>query len=223
MIDCSIMLESASDSRYRTLRGIKNRFGAVNELGVFAMVNAGLKEVKNPSAIFLNRSQESAPGTLVTLVWEGTRPLLIELQALVDSSSLGNPRRISVGLDTNRPVMLLAVLNRHAGIFTGDQDVFLNMVGGIRVNETAPDLATLLAIQSSLRDKPLPRQMVAFGEVGLSGEIRPVPNGLERYKEAVKHGFNQIVMPTANAPKKADAGISVIAVDTLQQAMDAIS
>lgn len=221
MIDCSIMLDSTGDSRFRTLRGIKNRFGAVNELGVFAMLDTGLKEVKNPSSIFLNRSEKPSSGTLVTIVWEGTRPLLVELQALVDDSSLGNPRRVAVGYDQNRLAMLLAVLNRHGGIFTGDQDVFLNLVGGIRVSETSADLATLLAIYSSLRNKPLPADLVVFGEVGLSGEIRPVPNGQERLREAVKHGFKRIILPKANAPKELPSEVNVMRIETLQQALQA--
>jgi len=221
MIDCSVMLDSSGDSRFRTLRGIKNRFGAINELGVFAMLDTGLKEVKNPSSIFLNRSEKPSSGTLVTIVWEGTRPLLVELQALVDDSQGGNPRRVSVGYDGNRLAMLLAVLHRHGGIFTGDQDVFLNLVGGIRVSETAADLATLLTIYSSLRNRPLPLDLVAFGEVGLSGEIRPVPNGQERMKEAIKHGFKRIIMPKANAIAKQSSAVEIIAVETLDQALQA--
>jgi DNA repair protein RadA/Sms len=221
MIDCSIMLESSGDSRFRTLRGIKNRFGAVNELGVFAMLDTGMKEVKNPSSIFLNRGDTPSPGTLVTVIWEGTRPLLVELQALVDDSALGNPRRVAVGYDGNRLAMLLAVLNRHGGIFTGDQDVFLNIVGGVRVSETAADLATLLAIVSSLRNRPIPHDVAVFGEVGLSGEIRPVPNGQERCREASKHGFKRIILPRANAPKAAISGVTVVAIETLQQALEA--
>ena len=221
MIYCSIMLESSGDSRFRTLRGIKNRFGAVNELGVFAMLDTGMKEVKNPSSIFLNRGDTPSPGTLVTVIWEGTRPLLVELQALVDDSALGNPRRVAVGYDGNRLAMLLAVLNRHGGIFTGDQDVFLNIVGGVRVSETAADLATLLAIVSSLRNRPIPHDVAVFGEVGLSGEIRPVPNGQERCREASKHGFKRIILPRANAPKAAISGVTVVAIETLQQALEA--
>ncbi len=221
MIDCSIMLESSGDSRFRTLRGIKNRFGAVNELGVFAMLDTGMKEVKNPSSIFLNRSEKPAPGTLVTVIWEGTRPLLVELQALVDDSALGNPRRVAVGYDGNRLAMLLAVLNRHGGIFTGDQDVFLNLVGGVRVSETSADLATLLAIYSSLRNQPIPHEVAVFGEVGLSGEIRPVPNGQERCREAAKHGFKRIILPKSNMPKEPIRGVTVVGIDTLQQALQA--
>ena len=184
MIDCSIMLEGSADSRFRTLRGQKNRFGAVNELGVFAMTGQGMKEVKNPSAIFLSRENEAAAGSLVMVVWEGTRPLLVEIQALVDDSQLSNPRRVAVGLDQNRLSMLLAVLHRHAGLQVGDQDVFVNVVGGVKVVETSADLALLLAIVSSFRDRVLPRDLVVFGEVGLAGEIRPVPSGQERIQEA---------------------------------------
>ncbi len=221
MIDASVMLESSGDSRFRTLRAIKNRFGAVNELGVFAMLDVGLKEVKNPSSIFLNKSSEPSPGSVVTVVWEGTRPLLIELQALVDGTSMGHPRRIAVGLDTNRLSMILAILNRHGGVFTGDQDVFLNVVGGVRVTETSADLATLLAVVSSLRDKPLPKDWVVFGELGLNGELRPVPNGLERITEAAKHGFRKAIVPKANAPKKPIEGMTVIGANRLDDVFSA--
>ena len=221
MIDASVMLESSGDSRFRTLRAIKNRFGAVNELGVFAMLDVGLKEVKNPSSIFLNKSSEPSPGSVVTVVWEGTRPLLIELQALVDGTSMGHPRRIAVGLDTNRLSMILAILNRHGGVFTGDQDVFLNVVGGVRVTETSADLATLLAVVSSLRDKPLPKDWVVFGELGLNGELRPVPNGLERITEAAKHGFRKAIIPKANAPKKSIEGMTVIGANRLDEVFSA--
>jgi DNA repair protein RadA/Sms len=223
MIDASVMLESSADSRFRTLRAIKNRFGAVNELGVFAMLDVGLKEVKNPSSIFLNKGSEPSPGSVVTVVWEGTRPLLIELQALGDGTSMGHPRRIAVGLDTNRLSMILAILNRHGGVFTGDQDVFLNVVGGVRVTETSADLATLLAVVSSLRDKPLPRDWVVFGELGLNGELRPVPNGLERVTEAAKHGFRKAIIPKANMPKKAIEGMEVIGANRLDEVFSAWS
>src|SRR5690606_6093930 len=199
-ICCSWVLAGAADARYRTLRGLKNRFGAVNELGVFGMTEQGLKEVKNPSAIFLNRAEEISSGSLVTVVWEGTRPLLVELQALVDQSHLGNPRRVCVGLEQNRLAMLLAVLHRHGGVQVGDQDVFANVVGGVKVTETGADLALLLAIVSSFRDRPLPRDMVVFGEVGLSGEIRPVLQGQERLQEVAKHGFRKAIVPRSNAP-----------------------
>ena len=220
MIDCSLMLEGSADARFRTLRGLKNRFGAVNELGVFAMTGEGLKEVKNPSAIILNRADDIAPGSLVTVVWEGTRPLLVELQALVDASHFGNPRRVCVGLEANRLAMLLAVLHRHGGIQVGDQDVFANVVGGVKVAETAADLALVLAIVSSFRDRPLGRDLVVFGEIGLSGEIRPVPQGQERLYEAVKHGFKRAIIPKANTPRKLPDGVEVIAVSTLAEALE---
>lgn len=222
MIDCSIMLEGAADSRFRTLRGIKNRFGAVNELGVFAMLETGLKEIKNPSAIFLSRAEELAAGSLVMVVWEGTRPLLVEIQALVDESQFGQPRRVTVGLDQNRLSMLLAVLHRHGGLHTGDQDVFVNVVGGVKVLETSADLALLLAVVSSFRDRELPHDLIAFGEVGLSGEIRPVPSGQERLQEAVKHGFKRAIVPKGNAPKMAIPGMEVIAVGKLSEALEAL-
>lgn len=222
MIDTSILLDSSSDSRFRTLRGTKNRFGAVNELGIFAMTGQGMVEVKNPSAIFLNRSEEQAAGSLVMVVWEGTRPLLVEIQALVDDSSLGNPRRVAVGLDQNRLGMLLAVLHRHGGIHVGDQDVFVNVVGGVKVSETAADLALLLSVVSSFRDKILPRDLIVFGEVGLSGEVRPVPSGQERLREAAKHGFTKAIVPAANMPKEKIAGMEVIGVKKLSQALDQI-
>ena len=221
-IDCSMMLEGDNDSRYRTLRGHKNRFGPVNELGVFAMTEQGLKEVTNPSAIFLQRAEDVASGSVVMVVWEGTRPLLVEIQALVDDSSLGNPRRVAVGLDQNRLNMLLAVLHRHAGLMVGDQDVFVNVVGGIKITETSADLALLLAIVSSFRDQPLSPTLMVFGEVGLSGEIRPVPSGQERLREAAKHGFKKAIVPKANVPRQAIEGMEVIAVKTLAEAVEAI-
>jgi len=220
MIDCSLMLEGSSDARYRTLRGLKNRFGAVNELGVFGMTEQGLKEVKNPSAIFLNRAEEISSGSLVTVVWEGTRPLLVELQALVDQSHLGNPRRVCVGLEQNRLAMLLAVLHRHGGIQVGDQDVFANVVGGVKVTETGADLALLLAIISSFRDRPLPKDLVVFGEVGLSGEIRPVQQGQDRLQEAAKHGFRKAIVARSNAPRQPIQGMEVVAVATLAEALE---
>jgi DNA repair protein RadA/Sms len=221
MIDCFLMLDG-DDNRYRTLRGHKNRFGAVNELGIFAMTEHGLKEVKNPSAIFLARTEEISPGSLVTVLWEGTRPLLVEIQALVDSSQLGNPRRIAVGLDHNRMAMLLAVLHRHGGLFMADQDVFVNVVGGVKVTETSADLTLLLAIVSSFKDRVLPRELVVFGEVGLAGEIRPVPSGQERLQEAAKHGFTRAIVPKANAPRQPIAGMQVVAVSKLSEALDAL-
>jgi DNA repair protein RadA/Sms len=222
MIDCFILLEGGDDNRYRVLRGQKNRFGAINELGVFAMTELGLKEVKNPSAIFLSRSVEEVPGSLVMVLWEGTRPLLVEIQALVDSSPMGNPRRVAVGLEQNRLAMLLAILHRHGGLYMADQDVFVNVVGGVKVSETSADLSLLLAIVSSFKDKPLPRDLVAFGEVGLAGEIRPVPGGQERLQEAVKHGFTRAIVPQANVPKKAISGIEIAGVSKISQALDAI-
>jgi len=222
MIDCSILLEGGHDSRFRTLRGSKNRFGAVNELGVFAMTEQGLKEVSNPSAIFLQRGEEQSSGSVVMVVWEGTRPLLVEIQALVDDSHMGNPRRVAVGLDQNRLNMLLAVLHRHGGILMGDQDVFANVVGGVRVMETAADLAVLLSVVSSFRGQPLARELIIFGEVGLSGEIRPVPSGQERLREAAKHGFKKAIVPIANKPAARVEGMEVIGVKNLQDALTAI-
>ena len=220
MIDCSIMLEGSGDSRYRVLRGIKNRFGAINELGVFAMLERGLKEVKNPSSIFLSRGDEPAAGSVVMVIWEGTRPLLVEIQALVDDSHFGHPKRVAVGLDQNRLNLLLAALHRHGGIHLGDQDVYINVVGGVKVNETGADLALLLAALSSFRNQPLEQGLIVFGEVGLSGEIRPVPSGQERIKEAAKHGFTRAIVPKANVPKQPVAGMEVIGVDKLQEAIE---
>lgn len=222
IIDCSLMLESTDDSRFRTLRSQKNRFGAVNELGVFAMTEEGLKEVKNPSAIFLSRAEEVGAGSVVMVVWEGTRPLLVEIQALVDESHINNPRRVAVGLDHNRLAMLLAVLHRHGGLLMADQDVFVNVVGGVKVQETSADLALLLATISSFRSRPLPKDVVVFGEVGLSGEIRPVPFGQERIKEAVKHGFKKAIVPAGNAPREKITDMEVIAVKKLADAISAI-
>ncbi|MBU2923189.1 DNA repair protein RadA [Colwellia sp. 1_MG-2023] len=221
-IDCSIMLEGSTDSRYRTLRGNKNRFGAVNELGVFAMTGEGLKEVKNPSAIFLSRTEEQTAGSVVMVLWEGTRPLLVEIQALVDHSALGNPRRVAVGADQNRLSMLLAILHRHGGLQLNDQDVFVNVVGGIKVTETSIDLALILALVSSFKDNALPQDLVIFGEVGLSGEIRPVPSGQERINEAAKHGFKRAIVPFNNMPKQAIKGMEVIGVKKLSEALEVI-
>lgn len=222
-IDCSIMLDGDADSRFRTLRSHKNRFGAVNELGVFAMTEQGLKEVSNPSAIFLSRGDELTPGSSVMVVWEGTRPLLVEIQALVDHSMLANPRRVSVGLEQNRLAILLAVLHRHGGLQMADQDVFVNVVGGVKVNETSADLALMLAIVSSLRDRPLPGDLVVFGEVGLAGEIRPVPSGQERIAEAAKHGFRRAIVPYANAPKKAPDNMQIFGVKKLADALNILA
>ncbi|QDW65966.1 DNA repair protein RadA [Luteimonas granuli] len=221
MVDAVLYFEGDSGSRFRVLRAFKNRFGAVNELGVFAMGDKGLKEVPNPSAIFLSGATRQ-PGSCVMVTREGTRPLLVEVQALVDSSPLSNPRRVAVGMEQNRLAMLLAVLHRHGGIAVGDQDVFVNVVGGIRVQETAADLPVLLAVLSSLQDRPLADKTIAFGEVGLSGEIRPVPNGEERLKEAATHGFVRAIVPKANAPKSGMyKGLEVVAVERLADAIDA--
>ncbi|BDQ67216.1 DNA repair protein RadA [Shewanella xiamenensis] len=221
-IDCSVMFEGDSDSRYRTLRSHKNRFGAINELGVFAMTERGLKEVANPSAIFLSRGEEESSGSLVMVVWEGTRPLLVELQVLVDNSAMSNPRRVAVGMDANRLAMLLAVMHRHGGLQMSDQDVFVNVVGGVKVTETSADLTLLLAMVSSFRGDILPSDLVVFGEVGLSGEIRPVPNGQERLVEAAKHGFKRAIVPRANVPKKPPVGMEVVGVSKLSEALEAI-
>lgn len=222
MVDAVLYFEGEAGSRFRILRAFKNRFGAVNELGVFAMGDKGLREVPNPSAIFLSAHTQPTAGSAVMVTREGTRPLLVEVQALVDQSSLGNPRRVALGLEQNRLAMLLAVLHRHGGAAVYDQDVFVNIVGGIRVQETAADLPVLLAVLSSFRDRPLPEQTVAFGEVGLSGEIRPVPNGEERLKEAATHGFKRAIVPKANAPKKARMGeMEIVAVDRLGEAIEA--
>ena len=223
MVDAVLYFEGESGSRFRVLRAFKNRFGAVNELGVFAMGEQGLKEVPNPSAIFLSGGSLQQPGSCVTVTREGTRPLLVEVQALVDSSPLSNPRRVAVGLEGNRLAMLLAVLHRHAGVATSDQDVFVNVVGGIRLQETAADLPVLLAVLSSLRDNPLPEKTIAFGEVGLSGEIRPVPNGEDRLKEAATHGFKRAIVPRANAPKAGRIkDMQIVAVERLIDAIDSL-
>ncbi|KIQ26687.1 DNA repair protein RadA [Xanthomonas campestris] len=222
MVDAVLYFEGESGSRFRLLRAFKNRFGAVNELGVFAMGEKGLKEVSNPSAIFLSGGSTHQPGSCVMVTREGTRPLMVEVQALVDASPLSNPRRVAVGLEQNRLAMLLAVLHRHGGIVVGDQDVFVNVVGGIRVQETAADLPVLLAVLSSLRDRPLAEKTIAFGEVGLSGEIRPVPNGEDRLKEAATHGFKRAIVPKANAPKASSIkGMEIVAVERLSQALEA--
>jgi len=223
MVDAVLYFEGDAGSRFRVLRAFKNRFGAVNELGVFAMGDKGLREVPNPSAIFLSGSSAPQPGSCVMVTREGTRPLLVEVQALVDSSPLSNPRRVAVGVEQNRMAMLLAVLHRHGGIGVADQDVFVNVVGGIRVQETAADLPVLLAVLSSLRDSPLAEKTVAFGEVGLSGEIRPVPNGEERLREAATHGFRRAIVPKGNAPKIGSyKGMEVVAVERLAEALEAV-
>mgnify|MGYP000934087236 FL=1 len=219
VIDCSLLLEGEADSRFRTLRSHKNRFGAVNELGVFGMTEQGLREVKNPSAIFLSRGDEQTPGSSVMVLWEGTRPLLVEIQALVDHSMLANPRRVAVGLEQNRLALLLAVLHRHGGLQMSDQDVFVNVVGGVKVGETGADLALLLALISSFRNRPLPQDLVVFGEVGLAGEIRPVTSGQERISEAAKHGFKRAIVPFANKPKSAVENMEVFTVKKLSDAL----
>ncbi len=221
MVDTVLYFEGDPGSKYRVLRAIKNRFGAVNELGVFAMTEDGLKEVTNPSAIFLSRHQQPVPGSVTLVTREGTRPLLVELQALVDDSHTPNPRRVSLGLEQNRLAMLLAVLHRHGSIATYNQDVFINVAGGVRVTETAADLAVVLAILSSLKNDPLPNDLVVFGEIGLSGEIRPVPAGEERLKEAVKHGFTRAIIPKANAPKRKISGMTIVPAARLLDALSA--
>lgn len=219
MVDTVLYFEGEQGSRFRVVRAVKNRFGAVNELGIFAMTDRGLKEVTNPSAIFLSRYQEPTPGSVVMASWEGSRPMLVEVQALVDQSHLANPRRLAVGLDQNRMAMLLAVLNRHGGIATYDQDVFVNVVGGVRVLEPGADLAVVFAALSSLKNRPLPADLIVFGEVGLAGEIRPVQNGLERLNEAAKHGFKRAIVPRQNAPKQAISNLEVVPVQTLSEAL----
>lgn len=222
MVDCVLYFEGDRSSRFRVIRAIKNRFGAVNELGVFAMTDKGLREINNPSALFLSHMQHSTPGSIVMATWEGSRPLLVEMQALVDTSYLGNPRRVCVGLEQNRLSMLLAVLNKHAHVATHDQDVFVNVVGGMRVTETGGDVPLLLSVLSSLKNKVLPRDLMAFGEVGLAGEIRPVQGGQERIHEALKHGFKTAIVPKANAPKKVMKGIDVIGVEHFDGVMSAV-
>jgi DNA repair protein RadA/Sms len=222
IVDTVVFMEGQEDSRYRLLRSVKNRFGSVNELGVFGMTEQGLKAIKNPSAIFLSKPHGEVSGSAVTVLWEGTRPLLIEIQALVDDSHSPQPRRVTVGLDHNRLAMLLAVLNRHGGIFTSDQDVFVNVVSGVRITETSADLAVLLAVVSSLKNKPVPQDVLIFGEVGLSGEIRPVPSGQERIREAVKHGFNHAIVPFGNAPKGTLKGVKITSAKTLSEAIEAL-
>ena len=222
IVDTVLYFEGDTHSAYRLVRAVKNRFGAVNELGVFAMTERGLRGVANPSALFLSQHEQVVPGSCVLVTQEGTRPLLVEIQALVDTANVPNPRRLAVGLEQNRLAMLLAVLHRHAGIACFDQDVFLNAVGGVKITEPAADLAVLLAIHSSMRNKPLPRGLVVFGEIGLAGEIRPTPRGQERLKEAAKLGFSIAVIPKSNAPKQAIDGLEVIAVERIEQAIDRV-
>ncbi len=232
MVDTVLYFEGDSGSRFRIIRAIKNRFGAVNEIGIFAMTDKGLKEVSNPSAIFLSRHEESVAGSVIMVTREGSRPMLVEVQALVDECHGSNPRRVSLGLEQNRLNMLLAVLHRHSGVAMYNQDVYVNVVGGVRITETGADLAVLLAALSSLRDKALSNNMIVFGEVGLAGEIRPVPNGLERLREAEKHGFKVAIIPKANCPNtdksvaksnsKLLKNIKVIGVSRLNEAIEAL-
>ncbi|MGE5467239.1 MAG: DNA repair protein RadA [Ignavibacteria bacterium] len=220
IVDTVLYFEGDTHSSFRLIRAFKNRYGAVNELGVFAMTEKGLRGVSNPSALFLSQHAQEVSGSCVLVTQEGTRPLLVEIQALVDAAHTPSPRRLTVGLEATRLAMLLAVLHRHAGIVCFDQDVFVNAVGGVRIQEPAADLAVLLAIVSSLRSRPLPGKMVAFGEVGLAGEIRPAPRGQERLKEAAKLGFTQALVPKANAPKQPIDGIEVIALERVEQAVE---
>ena len=220
IVDTVLYFEGDTHSSFRLVRAFKNRFGAVNELGVFAMTDKGLREVSNPSALFLSQHGREVPGSCVVVTQEGTRPLLVEVQALVDEAHAPNPRRLTVGLEQNRLAMLLAVLHRHAGIACFDQDVFVNAVGGVKITEPAVDLAVLLAIVSSLRNRPLPEKLVVFGEIGLAGEVRPVQRGQERLKEAAKLGFTRAVVPKANRSKQAITGIEIIAVDRVDQAVE---
>jgi len=221
IVDTVLYFEGDTHSSHRLVRAFKNRFGAVNELGVFAMTDRGLRGVSNPSALFLSQHDRQVAGSCVLVTQEGTRPLLVEVQALVDTAHVSNPRRLAVGLEQSRLAMLLAVLHRHAGVACFDQDVFINAVGGVRIGEPAADLAVILAIVSSLRNRPLPRGFAAFGEVGLAGEIRPAPRGQERLREAVKLGFSRVLIPKANAPKRPIEGLETLALDRLDAALDA--
>jgi len=222
IVDSVLYFEGDQNSSFRLIRAFKNRFGAVNELGVFAMTEKGLREVSNPSALFLSHHESPVPGSCITVTQEGTRPLLVEIQALVDTAHAPNPKRLCVGLEQNRLAMLLAVLHRHAGVACFDQDVFINAVGGVKISEPAVDLAVLLAIVSSLKNKPLANKLIVFGEVGLAGEVRPVQRGQERLKEAAKLGFTHAIIPKANAPKGGVAGLHIDAVDRLEQAIDVL-
>jgi len=222
MVDAVLYFEGDKGERFRMVRAVKNRFGAVNELGVFAMTDRGLREIDNPSAIFLSQRASETPGSAILVTREGTRPLLVEIQALADDSSLSNPRRVTVGLDQNRLAMLVAVLQRHCGRTLGDQDLFVNAVGGVRLSETGADLAVATALVSSQLGRPVPAEMVLFGEVGLAGEVRPVQNGPERLAEAAKHGFTRAVVPHENAPKKGIPGLSITRVKRLEEALDAV-
>jgi DNA repair protein RadA/Sms len=223
MVDAVLYFESDGGNRYRVIRAVKNRFGAVNELGMFAMTGKGLREVKNPSAIFLTGHSQPVSGSVITVVREGTRPILLEVQALVDQSHLNNPRRVALGLEHNRLAMMLAVLHRHGGIALADHDVFINVVGGMRVTETSADMPMLLALFSSFRDQPVAQKLICFGEVGLSGEIRPVPDGEQRLREAAGHGFTRALVPAANAPRKPVKGLEVIPVRTVAEALEQVS
>jgi len=222
MVDTVLYFEGDPHSSFRLVRAVKNRYGAVNELGVFAMTDRGLRGVANPSALFLSQHDAQVPGSCVLVTQEGTRPLLVEIQALVDTAHVPNPRRLAIGLEPQRLALLLAVLHRHAGIATFDQDVFVNAVGGVRIEEPAADLAVLAAIVSSIRNKPLPRGMVAFGEVGLAGEVRPAPRGQERLREAAKLGFSLAIIPRANAPKQPIEGMTIVAVERLTDAIERV-
>ena len=223
IVDTQVMLGSTDDARYRVLRADKNRFGSVGELGFFAMDSAGLKEVKNPSAMFLNRAEKPSSGSVVTVLWEGTRPLLVEIQALVTECQYGNPRRLAVGFDQNRLAMLLAVLHRHGGVFTAQDEIYANVVGGIKVTETSSDLAIVIGVVSSLKDRVVPHDAFFFGEIGLSGEIRPVANGHARLNDAAKHGFKKAIIPKANVPKSPIKGLQIYGVSTLSEALDIAS
>ena len=220
MVDTVLYFEGDPGSRYRVIRAVKNRFGAVNELGVFAMDESGLKVVRNPSAIFLSRHPDPVSGSVIMVTREGTRPILVEAQALVDTSHSGAARRVCIGLEQNRLSMLLAVMHRHAGIAMFDQDVYVNVVGGVRISETAADLPVLLAALSSFRTRPLPTDLVVFGEIGLAGEVRPVANGEERLQESVKHGFKRAIVPNGNKPKQTIKGLRVDGVDRLHEAIE---
>jgi DNA repair protein RadA/Sms len=221
MVDTVLYFESDPGSRFRVVRAVKNRYGAANEIGVFAMVDQGLKEVRNPSAIFLSRHETPVSGSVVTVAREGSRPLLVEVQALIDEAQGMSPRRVAVGFESSRLALLLAVLHRHGGISTAGQDVFVNVVGGVRIGETAADLPAVLAVQSSLRNRPVAADTVCFGELGLTGEIRPVPFGEERLREAFKQGFRRALVPAANVPRRAPEGMAVQGVSRLDEALAA--
>ncbi len=222
IVDAVVYFEGDAHSSHRIVRAFKNRFGAVNEMGVFAMTDRGLRGVSNPSALFLSRHERPVPGACVMVTQEGSRPLLVEIQALVDTAHVPNPRRLTVGLDGARLAMLLAVLGRHAGVSCADQDVFVNAVGGVRISEPAADLAVCCAVVSSLRDRPVPQGVVAFGEVGLAGEIRPAPRGQERLREAAKLGFSRAIVPRANAPRQSIEGLVVVPVSDISEALKAL-